>query len=53
MGTYTYNRLKRTTEATQLPVTLATAKEHLRVDHSDDDTYITGLIWAATRTIED
>jgi uncharacterized phiE125 gp8 family phage protein len=53
MGTYTYNRLKRTTEPTQLPVTLATAKEHLRVDHSDDDTYITGLIWAATRTIED
>jgi uncharacterized phiE125 gp8 family phage protein len=42
--------LKRTVEPTSEPVTTAEAKTHLRVDHSDDDTYIASLISAA-RTI--
>lgn len=31
------------------PLTLAEAKEHLKIDHGDEDTYISGLI-AASRT---
>lgn len=34
------------------PVTLTQAKAHLRVDHSDDDAVITGLIKAARSHIE-
>lgn len=53
MEEYIYNRLQISVNPTQLPISLATAKAHLRVDHSDDDTYITALIWSASRTIED
>jgi uncharacterized phiE125 gp8 family phage protein len=35
------------------PVTLAEAKEHLRVDLGDEDTYITNLIAAATQFVEE
>lgn len=35
-----------------LPVTLAEAKAHLRIDHSDEDALIRGLIGAATSHIQ-
>lgn len=35
------------------PVTTAEAKTHMRVDTSDDDTYIAGLISAATQYAQD
>ncbi len=34
------------------PLTLAEAKEHLKIDHADEDNYITGLISAARRFSE-
>jgi uncharacterized phiE125 gp8 family phage protein len=34
------------------PVALVDAKAHLRISHTDDDTYITALITAARRQIE-
>lgn len=36
-----------------LVITLAEAKEHLRVLHSDEDAYITGLIAVATQLLQD
>lgn len=44
----------RTTEPATEPLTLDQAKEHLRVvDTTDDDAYITALIKAARRYVED
>ena len=40
------------TPPTEEPVTLEEAKTHLRVHHTDEDSYIEGLIKAATRHTE-
>jgi len=42
-----YSALARTVDATSEPVTTTEAKTHLRVTHSDDDTYIDALVKAA------
>lgn len=44
--------LKLITPASVLPVTLAEAKAHLRVDVTDDDTLITAMIMAAAELAE-
>lgn len=44
--------IKKITDAVSEPVTLAEAKKHLRVDHSDDDTYIETLITASRQSLE-
>ncbi len=41
-----------TTPPTVEPITLAEAKTHLRITHSDDDTYISTLMIAARRLVE-
>jgi uncharacterized phiE125 gp8 family phage protein len=41
------NRWKVTTDPIELPITLADAKDFLRVDHSDEDDIITSAIGAA------
>ena len=45
--------IKRLSEPSSEPVTLAEAKRHLRVDNTDDDDYITALIRVARRASED
>lgn len=45
--------LQRTVEATTEPVSLAEAKEQLRILHSDDNAYVTALIVAAREAVEE
>ena len=45
--------INRATDASSEPVTVAEAKAHLRVETTDDDTYITTLIKIARKHIED
>ena len=45
-------QLIQTVAPTAYPVGLAEAKDHLRVDHTEQDTLITGLIAAATEAVE-
>jgi uncharacterized phiE125 gp8 family phage protein len=48
-----YRSLARATEPAVEPVSVSEAKQHLRVDISDDDTYIAGLISTARRYAEE
>jgi uncharacterized phiE125 gp8 family phage protein len=43
--------LRRTTPAASTPVTVAEVKSDLRITHTDDDTYIEGLIAAAVEYV--
>jgi len=45
--------LKRTVDAVNEPVTLAEAKDHMRISDTNDDTYIPLLIKAARRRLEE
>ena len=44
--------IKRLTDTSTEPITLSQAKTHLRVDTTDDDTYITNLISVARESAE-
>jgi len=44
--------LRLITPATALPVSLATAKQHLKVEHTADDALITSMVRAAARGAE-
>lgn len=48
-----YRSLVRVSEPAHTPVTLAEAKNQLRIDYADDDNLIATLILAATRWTED
>lgn len=47
-----FRTLRKITEPTAEPLTVAEAKEHLRVEHSDDDTIISNIITAAREYVE-
>ena len=44
--------IKRTTDTSTEPITVSEAKAHLRVDTTDDDSYITNLIKVARQSAE-
>lgn len=44
--------IKRVTDSTSEPVSLSEAKQHLRVDHNDDNGYISTLITASRQSLE-
>ena len=48
-----FRSITRATQPTLEPVTLAEAKQHLRVDSHDDDAYIAGLIRASREWVEE
>ena len=47
-----YRSLRKITEPTAEPLTVAEAKQHLRVEHSDDDSTIQNLITSAREYVE-
>jgi uncharacterized phiE125 gp8 family phage protein len=44
--------LRLITPPTETPVSLPEVKTHLRIDHSDEDSYLTSLIAVATATLD-
>jgi uncharacterized phiE125 gp8 family phage protein len=48
---YSY-RFERTVDAASEPVTLSEVKDHLKIDGTDEDTYLTSLITASRQMLE-